>query len=82
MEPHTTYASYLLRLWLVRNGAEATWVASIVRTATGNHRSFPSVEALVTFLLAEYGRAGAVATDDQQSQQPAEPANGGRGQSA
>jgi len=68
VEPRTTYASYLLRLWLVRSDDEVTWIATIDRSATGSRRSFPSVEALVTFLLAEYGRVAVAKFDGQQSQ--------------
>lgn len=50
----TSYASYLLRLRKVQNNHRAGWVASVQSTATGEQRSFPSIEALATFLLATY----------------------------
>lgn len=48
------YASYMLRLRKVRNDTQATWVASVQSTATGEQRSFPSIEALAIFLLSQY----------------------------
>jgi ATP/maltotriose-dependent transcriptional regulator MalT len=55
MQTGTSYTSYLLRLTRVGQGSQATWVASVLSTATGDRRSFPSVEALAVFLVAEYG---------------------------
>jgi hypothetical protein len=49
------YASYVLRLRNMQNDCQATWLASLQSTATGEQRSFPSVEALATYLLAEFG---------------------------
>jgi hypothetical protein len=54
VQPDVTYASYLLRLWQVRNHARPTWVASVRSPATGDERHFPSVEALAEFLLREF----------------------------
>jgi hypothetical protein len=54
VSPDPGYASYLLRLRRVQNESQATWVASVQSTATGEQRSFPSIEALATFLLANY----------------------------
>ncbi len=54
MRPDVTYASYLLRLWQVRNHAQLIWVASVQSSATGEERRFPSVEALAEFLLCEF----------------------------
>ena len=55
MQPNVVYASYLLRLRQVQNDERAMWVASVQSTASGQVRSFPSVEALARFLEAEYG---------------------------
>ncbi len=52
--PNTYYASYLLRLKSIAHGDQVTWLASLEDTATGKRRSFPSGEALVAFLLAEF----------------------------
>jgi hypothetical protein len=57
VEHSARYASYLLRLRQVRSDDQATWLASVQNVASGAQRSFPSVEALVTFLLAEFGRS-------------------------
>jgi hypothetical protein len=62
-EPTTRYASYLLRLRLVWNDHGPIWMASLDNTATGSHRSFPNVEALATFLLAEFGGSRPVVQD-------------------
>lgn len=51
------YASYLLRLRQVQNDQRVTWAASIQSTADGEQRPFADVEALVTFLRAEFGSA-------------------------
>lgn len=50
------YASYLLRLRQIQNDVDVLWIASIQSTATGEMLSFPSAEALVRFLMAEYGQ--------------------------
>lgn len=55
MAPEKDYASYLLRLRRLQTGTQPTWVASVQSTATGEQRAFPRVEALATFLLAEFG---------------------------
>ncbi len=62
-EHHTHYASYLLRLRLVGSGEQSVWTASIEDTATGSRHTFPDVEALATFLLAEYGEHRAVLSE-------------------
>jgi hypothetical protein len=45
--------SLLLRLR--QSDDRATWLVSVQNVSTGDRRAFPSIEALVTFLLAEYG---------------------------
>ncbi|NTU82403.1 MAG: hypothetical protein HGA45_24030 [Chloroflexales bacterium] len=55
MRPDDTYASFLLRLRHMRSDTQAIWVASILSSATGEQHNFPSVEALVKFLLHEFG---------------------------
>ncbi len=55
MTLNASYASYLLRLRQLNYSSRATWVASVQSIATGDERSFPSVEALAAFLLAEFG---------------------------
>ncbi len=49
------YASYLLRLRKVQHCGQATWITSAQSVTTSEVRTFPHIEALVTFLLAEYG---------------------------
>ena len=50
------YASYLLRLRQIQTDMEILWIASMQSTATGETFPFPSAEALVRFLMAEYGK--------------------------
>lgn len=54
MQPNPSYVSYLLRLRRMQSATATRWVASVQNTATGEMLSFPSAEALVRFLLAEY----------------------------
>ena len=54
VQPNPSYVSYLLRLRRVQSATATRWVASVQNTATGEMLSFPSAEALVRFLLAEY----------------------------
>jgi hypothetical protein len=54
MPPSPGYAAYLLRLREMQDDSQTTWVASVQSVATGEQRSFSSVEALATFLLATY----------------------------
>ena len=65
------YASYLLGLRLIWNDDEPVWKASVENTATGSYRSFPNVEALATFLLAEFG--GRTSKGSSQSEGPPYP---------
>lgn len=51
------YASYLLRIWRMRDDAQPTWVASIQSPATGELRCFSSVGALLAFLQTEFGES-------------------------
>jgi hypothetical protein len=73
-ESNASYASYLLRLRLMGKGSQAMWIASVENTATGDQRSFPSVETLVAFLRAEFGGSSSVAKgdppDDPQVESP------------
>jgi hypothetical protein len=69
--PHANYTSYLLRLRRLRTGDQGDWVASVESTTTGEQRSFPSVETLVAFLLAEFGRR--LPEDDRGTHAPDEP---------
>lgn len=55
MAPDKDYASYLLRLRKMHSDQQTTWVASVQSTSSGEQLSFPGVEALATFLIAEYG---------------------------
>ena len=68
-EQTTRYASYLLRFRLVRNDDQPIWIASIDNTATGSHRSFPNVEALAAFLLAEFGGRRTGVKDGPESEE-------------
>ncbi len=54
MPSELSYAAYLLRLRKFQDGRRATWVASVQSIATGEQRTFSSVEALATFLLAQF----------------------------
>ncbi len=54
-----SYAAYVLRLRKMQDSNHATWVASVQSVATGEQRSFPSVEALATFFLAQFGSRSA-----------------------
>jgi hypothetical protein len=58
----TSYAAYLLRLRKMQDDSRATWVASVQSIPTGEQRSFPSVEALAAFLLAQF--PGTLPDDD------------------
>jgi hypothetical protein len=49
---------------LMGKGSQALWIASVENTATGEQRSFPSVETLVAFLRAEFGGCSSVAEGD------------------
>ena len=55
MPPHANYAAYLLRLREVQDGDRVAWIATVQSTATGEQRSFASMNAFVAFLQAEYG---------------------------
>ncbi|MBN1485089.1 MAG: hypothetical protein JXA37_10230 [Chloroflexia bacterium] len=50
MEHRRTYASYLLRMWQVRQVDRLTWRATLQCTATGETRGFPDLESLFCFL--------------------------------
>jgi hypothetical protein len=54
MEDGRAYASYMLRLRQMHRGPELVWVASLHSVATSEEHSFPSIRALVAFLLDEY----------------------------
>lgn len=57
--PHDpSYAAYLLRLRKLQDENRSTWVASIQSVATGENRSFQSVEAFATFLLTTFQASG------------------------
>jgi hypothetical protein len=66
--PDTRYASYLLRFRLVWSDDQPVWIASVENTVTGSYRSFPNVEALAAFLLAEFGRRGSTVTGSLPSE--------------
>ena len=55
MSPDRDYASYLLRFRKIQLDRRTTWMASVQSTSSGEQRSFPGVEALAAFLMAEYG---------------------------
>lgn len=55
LESKDGYASYLLRLWMVRNNNREGWLVSLENTASGNYRLFPNIQALAVFLFAEFG---------------------------
>ena len=71
-KPDNDYNSYLLRLRRVKSGDTSFWISSLESTATGERRSFPTLDALVAFLDAEYGN-GDIPPDsgDPTSQKPA-----------
>ncbi|UCH60847.1 MAG: hypothetical protein JSV61_05025 [Anaerolineales bacterium] len=47
------YLAYLLRLWQVKDAGKLIWRASLEDSHTGDRQGFPSLEALVTFLLEQ-----------------------------
>jgi hypothetical protein len=53
-KPH--YFSYLLRLWLVGEGSQAAWRASLDDPRTDERLGFPSLEALFDFLKEQVNR--------------------------
>jgi hypothetical protein len=48
--PKPRYVSYLLRLWQVRCGEGAAWLASLENARTGERRGFASLDELFDFL--------------------------------
>lgn len=67
--PITHYSSYLLRFRMTPTGNQMNCLVSIEDTATGSRRSFPNVEALATFLLAEFGKHRAAGSSDTPIEQ-------------
>ena len=67
MPPQGTYASYLLRLWRMRDDVQPNWVASIQSPATGEQRCFSSVGALLAFLQAEFGESERCGEDSPEA---------------
>ncbi|MGD8397659.1 MAG: hypothetical protein PVG11_02265 [Anaerolineae bacterium] len=49
------YLAYMLRLWLVSNGGEPVWRASLESPHTGERLGFASLEALFDSLRAHTG---------------------------
>jgi hypothetical protein len=47
-----TYLAFLLRLWRVDGGGEATWRASLEDAHSGERRGFSDLSALQVFLQA------------------------------
>lgn len=68
--PATRYTSYLLRLRLTSTGKQTMWLASMDDTLTGKHRSFPNVEALAAYLLAEFGGNRPASEDGSLAAEP------------
>ena len=62
--PITRYSSYMLRFRVTPTGNQLNCLVSIEDTATGSQRSFPNVEALATFLLAEFGEGRSAVSSD------------------
>jgi hypothetical protein len=62
--PITRYSSYMLRFRVTSTGNQLNCLVSIEDTATGSQRSFPNVEALATFLLAEFGEGRSAVSSD------------------
>jgi len=54
-DPPPDYLSYLVRLWRVGHGMEASWRASIQRPGTEEPIWFATLEELFAFLRAETG---------------------------
>ncbi len=69
--PITHYSSYMLRFRVTPSGNQTNCLVSIEDTATGSRRSFPNVEALATFLLAEFGERRS-AVDNRPPIEPAD----------
>ncbi len=53
----TDYASYMLRLRRVKTGETSRWIPSLESTATGERRSFPTLDALYEFIESEFDQA-------------------------
>ncbi len=49
------YLAYLLRLWQVGSGKEATWRAALEDAHTGERQGFASLDDLFHFLRQEAG---------------------------
>lgn len=71
--PTTRYTSYLLRLRLMSTGKQTLWLASMDDTLTGKHRSFPNVEALAAYLLAEFGGNRSASENRSVEAEPSQP---------
>ncbi|MCA9957591.1 MAG: hypothetical protein H6665_16015 [Ardenticatenaceae bacterium] len=56
--PKMQYISFMLRLQWAQNDGCPTWVVSIQSTMTGELHRFPSLDALIQFLLDEFGDYG------------------------
>jgi hypothetical protein len=56
--PKLQYISFMLRLQWAQNDGCPTWVVSMQSTKTGELRWFPSLDALIQFLLDEFGDCG------------------------
>ena len=61
------YASYLLRFWKSNERGGAAWRASLECTQTAQRHNFPSLEALVAFLEAQFGQGQGESVVNQKS---------------
>ena len=55
MIERSRYLAYLLRLWQVGSGQEATWRASLEDAHTGERQGFADLDDLFHFLRQETG---------------------------
>ncbi len=52
----SAYQSYLLRLRRLEREGQPVWCASLESSITGHRQDFPDLDALVAFLLQEFGK--------------------------
>lgn len=54
--PPDHYHAFLLRLWQIQNDDEATWLASLEDSRSGEKHGFASLEALLEYLRQLTGK--------------------------
>ena len=66
-ERHQDYASYLLRLWKMKEQERTVWLASLESALTSERKNFASLAALVQFLQDQFGE---LADSSRRSESP------------